>query len=483
MNSSQSFSPSEATSLLRVLEKELATRKAQNSLASYVPYPKQAEFHAAGASSRQRLLMAANQVGKTVAAGFELAMHATGLYPQWWEGRRFDRPIVGWAAGVTGESTRDNPQRILLGRPGNWGTGAIPKARIADTSSARGLADAVDTIQVRHVSGELSSIQLKSYEKGREKWQGETLDFVWFDEEPPSDIYMEGLTRTNATGGMTLITFTPLLGMTEVVRRFLLEKPPGTHVTTMTIHDAGHYSKDQIDAIIATYPEHERKARTEGIPQLGSGRVFPFGKEQIAVQSFPIPEHWPQICGVDFGWDHPSAGARLAWDRDADVVYVIAEHRAKAQTPMMFAAATTPWGEWLPWSWPHDGKQSGGKFDKAEQQQLQAIYKRHGLNMLFEHAQFEDGTNGVEAGITDMYERMETGRWKVFSHLSSWFEEFELYHRKDGLIVKLNDDMISASRYALMMKRYAIRRPTKKLAVDENDYWQGRRSDGLGWMA
>ena len=409
-NSSPLFSPSEATSLLKALEKEWQTRKAQNSLADYVPYPKQREFHDAGAVARQRLLIAANQVGKTVAAGFELAMHATGIYPDWWQGRRWDRPIVGWAAGVTGESTRDNPQRILLGRPGAWGTGAIPKSRLVETSSARGLADAVDTIQVRHVSGELSSIQLKSYEKGREKWQGETLDFVWFDEEPPAPIYSEGLTRTNATNGMTLITFTPLLGLTEVVRRFLMEKPAGTHVTTMTIFDAAHYSDEQRAAIIATYPEHERKARTEGIPQLGSGRVFPFGSEQVICQSFAIPEHWPQVCGIDFGWDHPSAGIRMAWDRDSDCIYLIAEHRAKAQTPMMFAAATKPWGEWLPWAWPHDGKQSGGKFDAQEQQQLQAIYKRHGLNMLFEHAQFDDGTNGVEAGITEMYERMETGR-------------------------------------------------------------------------
>lgn len=481
MSSSLPFEPSKASWLLGLLQKEVTRRQSENRLIEYRPYAKQAEFHTAGAFARQRLLMAANQVGKTWAAGFELAMHATGLYPDWWEGRRWDRPIVGWAAGVTGESTRDNPQRILLGRPSQWGTGAIPKSALVGTSSARGLADAVDTIQVRHVSGDVSTIQLKSYEKGREKWQGETLDFVWFDEEPPSDIYMEGLTRTNATGGMTLITFTPLLGMTEVVRRFLLEKPVDCHVTSMTIHDAEHYTDEQRAAIIATYPEHERKARTQGIPQLGSGRVFPFEKSLIACESFPIPSHWPQGCGLDFGWDHPSAGVRLAWDRDSDVIYVIAAHRAKAQTPMMFTAATLPWGAWLPWAWPHDGKQSGGKFDAQDQQQLQAIYKKHGLAMLFQHAQFEDGTNGVEAGITDMYERMETGRWKVFSHLLDWFEEFELYHRKDGMIVKLNDDLISASRYGLMMKRhFTVQKKPKK--VREDEYGSGPRADGLGWM-
>jgi phage terminase large subunit-like protein len=394
--------------------------------------------------------MAANQVGKTLAAGYELAMHATGVYPDWWVGRRWDRPIVGWAAGVTGESTRDNPQRILLGRPGAWGTGAIPKHHLLATSSSRGLADAVDTISVRHRGGGTSSIQLKSYEKGREKWQGETLDFVWFDEEPPQDIYTEGLTRTNATGGMTLITFTPLLGMTEVVRRFLLDKPAGTHVTTMTIYDAEHYTPEQRSAIIQAYPEYERQARTEGIPQLGSGRVFPLPESQVAVQSFPIPEHWPQGCALDFGWDHPSAGVRMAWDRDSDVLYITATHRARQQTPALFAAATRPWGDWLPWAWPHDGLQH----DKGSGEQLASIYRQQGLKMMSLRATFEDGTSGMEAGITEMLERMETGRLKVFHHLRDWFEEFGLYHRKEGLIVKEADDLMAATRYGVMMRRF-----------------------------
>ena len=394
--------------------------------------------------------MAANQVGKTLAAGFELAMHSTGIYPQWWTGRRWERPIVGWASGVTGESTRDNPQRILLGRPGAWGTGAIPKADIVDTSSSRGLADAVDTIRVRHLSGDVSTIQLKSYEKGREKWQGETLDFVWFDEEPPSDIYTEGLTRTNATGGMTLITFTPLLGMTDVVKRFLLDKQAGTHVTQMTIEDAEHYTEAERQAIRETYQPFERDARTKGIPQLGSGRVFPIDEEDIACEPFQIPEHWPQIGGIDFGWDHPSAGVRMAWDRDADTLYVIATHRAKAQTPALFAASVRHWGT-LPWAWPHDGLQH----DKGSGEQLAKQYKDQGLNMLPERATFQDGTNGLEAGLMEMLDRMQTDRLKIFRHLRDWFEEFNLYHRKDGLVVKLGDDLISATRYAMMMKRKA----------------------------
>jgi len=440
------------------LEAHLESLKAVTRLQDYAPYSKQREFHAAGAGARERLLMAANQVGKTWSAGMEVAMHATGLYPEWWQGRRWDRPITAWCAGITGESTRDNVQRILMGRPNQYGTGAIPKAKIDDYTSTRGIADLLDTIQVKHTSGGVSTIALKSYEKGREKWQGETLDIVWFDEEPPADIYIEGLTRTNATAGMVFMTFTPLLGMSEVVRRFLMEKPPGTSVTTMTIDDAEHYSPEQRAAIIASYPAHERDARVKGIPSLGSGRVFPLARETVQVQSFPIPDHWPQLCGIDFGWDHPSAAVRMAWDRDADTIYVMASHRAREQTPAMFAAAVKPWGDWLPWAWPHDGLQH----DKGSGEQLKAQYAAQGLKMLPLRATFADGTNGLEAGVADMLDRMQTGRFKVFAHLSDWFEEFGLYHRRDGLIVKENDDLMSATRYALMMLRHAVVRGGKR---------------------
>lgn len=212
-----------ALQLVRTLA-ALEERSNRNKLPGYRPYPKQREFHAAGATHRERLFMAGNQLGKTMAGGFEIAMHLTGRYPEWWAGRRYDRAVHLWAAGVTGESTRDNPQRILLGPPAireQWGTGAIPGDAIISTSLGWNLADAADSIVVRHSSGGLSILTFKAFGLGREKWQGQTLDGVWFDEEPPLDIYTEGLTRTNATGGFTMITFTPLLGISGVVRLFL----------------------------------------------------------------------------------------------------------------------------------------------------------------------------------------------------------------------------------------------------------------------
>jgi lysozyme family protein len=137
-----------------------------------------------------------------------------------------------------------------------------------------------------------------------------------------------------------------------------------------------------------------------------------------------LPRWWPRIGALDFGWDHPSAAIELAWDTEADVVYVTKAHRASQQTPAMQALALKAWGEWLPFAWARDGRREtleGAGVALAKQ------YAAHGLNMLSGHARFADGSVSVEAGLMDMLDRMQSGRFKVFSTLHAWFEEFRLY--------------------------------------------------------
>jgi phage terminase large subunit-like protein len=203
-----------------------------DKLGLYRPYTKQSLFHRNGLKDSERLFMAGNQLGKTVAGGAEWAMHLTGRYPHWWAGATFAKPPLLWAGSVTGESTRDNPQRILVGPPPKeeeWGTGFIPGNAIKDWDRAHGTPNLLDNIQVKWGGGGdtsgVSIVAFKAYEKGREKWQGPTVDGVWFDEEPEMDIYTEGLTRTNngQRGQFAIMTFTPLLGMSDVVFTFVKE--------------------------------------------------------------------------------------------------------------------------------------------------------------------------------------------------------------------------------------------------------------------
>ena len=409
---------------------------------------------------RERLFRAGNQLGKSIAGAAEAAIHATGRYPDWWDGRVFDGANDGWASGVTGEVTRDTIQRLLVGAVGKEGTGFIPHRDVKEVINARGVANLADTILVKHVKGGVSRIKLKYYEQGREKFQADTIQWAWNDEEPPQDIYTEILTRTNATGGMLWTTFTPLLGMSEVVRRFLTELSPDRIDINMTIDDVDHISAEEKVKIIASYPSHEREARINGKPMLGSGRIFPVSEESIRCDRFEIPSWYFKIGGIDFGWDHPTAACKIAYNPDMDIIYITACYKRSEATPTIHASALRTWGQDLPWAWPHDGLQH----DKGSGENLADQYRAAGLSMLSDRATFDDGTNGVEAGIMEMLTRMENGTLKVFAECEPFFDEFRMYHRKDGKVIKEFDDVISSARYAIMMLRYA--RPDSRKIVN-----------------
>lgn len=218
---------------LQAIEDDKRRAKFQNLFPDEGPlrrelYPIHCEFFKAGAKYRERLLMAANRFGKTIAAGFEVSAHLTGNYPHWWEGRRFDHPIEAWAAGDTNETTRDIIQKTLLGevawrdgRKCHDGVGIIPYAAHGSTRWKTGVPDLVDYIEIKHASGGWSRLGFKSYDQGRRVFQGTAKHLIWLDEECPMDVYGECLIRTATTRGIMLLTFTPLLGMSELVRSFL----------------------------------------------------------------------------------------------------------------------------------------------------------------------------------------------------------------------------------------------------------------------
>lgn len=452
---------------------EAAVRLREESRISFfTPYPKQQEFFYAGAWARERLLLAGNQLGKSEGGAVEVVYHLTGEYPDDWLGRRFDHPVTAWAAGESGLAVRDTIQKKLCGEPGiegSLGTGLIPKAAfVGKPSLSRGVADAYDTIYIRHKSGGISTLGFKSYEQGRGKFQGATLDFVWMDEECPMEIYSECLTRTSATGGFVFTTFTPLKGKTQVVCRFLEEKSTDRFGVTMTVYDVplshflikgealGSVTDEELlkrrTAIIAGYPSHERDARTKGTPLLGSGRIFTLAEEAISEPAIrDVPPHWVKLWGTDFGIDHPFAAVLILWDKDLDVVHVHACLKISDQLPLQHAAAMKPIGIAVPVAWPHDGNNR----EKIGGETVASAYRKQGLSMLHEHATFAEGGYSTEAGVMEMQSRLAEGKLKVASHLSQWFEEYRQYHRKDGLIVKVNDDLMSATRIAIMAKRFA----------------------------
>jgi len=196
---------------------------------------------------------------------------------------------------------------------------------------------------VQHASGDVSTISLKAYSQGRERFQGATIDYLWLDEEPDASIFSEALTRTNIARGPSVLTFTPLKGMSTVVKRYFHEPSPDRHVTTMTLDDAAHYSAEDKARIAAQYPEHERDTRTKGIPAMGSGRVFLVDEEKLLVDPFECPRHWVRLGGIDFGWTHFAAFCECWWDRDLDIFYPVRTLRLREQTPLQHVEAVRHW--------------------------------------------------------------------------------------------------------------------------------------------
>ena len=446
--------------LLKAVEiaKELEYRKSVNQINYYKPYDYQIKFH--NTIAQQRLLMAGNRIGKSFSGAMEMAYHLTGLYPDWWEGKKYTRPIRAWAGGASNETTRDICQKELTGQPDDpsaKGTGSIPLKLIGETVRKAGVPNAFNSFVVKHVSGGWSRCGFKAYEMGREKWMGESVDVIWLDEEPPNQIYTQALTRTADKGGIVYMTFTPENGMTDTVAQFVNDLRDGQALIQAGWDDAPHMTKNVREQILSALPLHERKMREQGIPQLGSGLVFPLPESEIICDPIEIPSHWPRICGIDFGWDHPTAATWIAWDRDSDIIYITDTYSMSQEAVPIHASSIKSRGKWIPVIWPMDGRQA----DKGSGKSLTEQYRTEGVNMTKEHftnppqnGQKENtGGISVEAGIQEMYTRFMTKRLRIFSNQNKLLEELRMYHRKDGKIVAKHDDVISSARYAIMSVR------------------------------
>jgi len=252
-------------------------------------YAKHMLFFKLGQKLSIRCFMAANRVGKTEGGGgYEMALHLTGRYPAWWEGALFDAPVRSWAAGDTGKSVRDIIQNKLLGAWGQFGTGLIPKEDIVKWTSKSGVPEAVDTLTVKHYDQDGnydgdSILVFKSYDQGRESFQGTEQDVIWLDEESNESIRSECILRLMTTNGILMETFTPLRGLTPVVMTYLPdgEISEGVAVTgerAMVMagwDDVPHLSEQQKKLMLAETPPYLRDARSKGIPSLGAGAIYP----------------------------------------------------------------------------------------------------------------------------------------------------------------------------------------------------------------
>lgn len=451
--------------LARLLDEKIARNKRNKLKRQYESlYEWQRRFVKATAEHHSCCLMASNQCGKTRTGTIIDAYHITGDYPDDWEGHRFEHPPLVWLLGYSGEKTRDLLQQKIFGRllDGVMEGGLIPADRIIDYRAMAGTTGAVREVRVKHRLG-VSVIQLWSYSQGQHALMGDVVDYFHIDEEPKdSEIYPQVLTRTingdRGRGGRGILTFTPENGKTQLVTRFMETPGDSDYLQGATWAECPHITKETQERILAQYPAYQRDMRSKGLPLMGSGLIFEVDEDEIKCEPFQVPQHWFVINGMDFGWDHPQAHVQLVWDRDADAYYVTNAWKASKKQPYEAWHCVKMWAEDIPTAWPHDGLQH----EKGSGLEQKAGYEKEGWMMLNEAACWEDGGNGVWIGISQLNDAMKTGRFKVFSNLFEVFEEIRQYHtvtddKGKSTVVKIKDDLISAIRYAYMMRRFAIR--------------------------
>lgn len=416
-------------------------------------YPKHMEAFAAGALYNSRMVCGGNGVGKTEGlGGYELALHLTGLYPSWWCGLRFDKPIDAWAFGDTMHTVRNIIQAKIFGEVATkgdefLGTGLIPRHLIGKPRFIPNTNYTIDYCTVKHVSGGWSVVQFKSYDQGRRTAQGTEKDFILLDEEPPPDIYEECIHRFRGRDKYgLLLTFTPLQGYTEVVEGFEdYEKQNKAGASKYRIRigwaDVPHLTEEYKRTTLADTRPHMRDARRLGLPTSGVGRVYPVEDESFIINPIAIPDHWRRAFALDHGW-HATAAVHGAWDKDNDTWYIYADYQRGEQPISVHAAVLRARGDWIPGFGDCSARDSDGK-------QIVTLYRNEKIKMRLPD-------KAVDAGIQEVLNRLGSGRLKIFTTCQKLIECIRRYRYDEKLqIVKKDDHLADALRY-LIFKGHTI---------------------------
>lgn len=428
--------------------------------------------------------------GKTLAGTHEVAFHATGIYPTWFSGwelpSRLDavsgQQICTIIVAATDSKTlRDSVMKKIIGTEmADYSDGLIARKYMIDGSfvKSRGVSGGLlDSVQVRRVDGSICTIYFRSYEQGRENLQSITADYVYCDEEPPQDVYSEMMARLAATGGHFAMAFTPLKGMTPIVQEYWNSEDKDKELFCMSIYEVDHIAKHpekiaQIKSMYAGLSEAEREARMMGIPAMGSGVVYPIDDAVLMCEPFEIPAGWKRIAGLDFGrGEHPIACVWLAFDPEG-CCYLYDCFKLTRVGDLEVANQILSRGNWIPVSWPHDfvrssGVSTIGGLEKTEGWKYKEIYEKYGIIFTDTNAKTAEGSVRVEAGIVEVRQAMIEGKFRVFSHLSEWFKEKATYlYKEDGSVTKERDDLLDATRYAYIMRRYAVSKRDIDLSME-----------------
>ena len=422
--------------------------------------------------------IAANRVGKSEVGCAIAACHLTGIYPDYWQGRKYDRPIKAIAACENGDLNKTVLQEKLFGTS-NWrnkdeiGSGMIPLEFIRTESAVTVRGDDLNKINIKHISGGWSELYFRAYSQGAKAAQGVEADLILIDEQPDDAFWSEAMTRMATTGGHAICAFTPLHGLTGLVQNFMGLTPEEGSPEDKFGHkyrseddwasvraswdDITHIPEKTKATLKKGYQAYEADARVFGIPIAGHGRIFPYQIGDITYDPMEktMSPNWEYLLSIDIGHGHgrdPSAVIQCAYDKENDLIYVTDEKVGETNTTRELTRMICSIDHQLPVAWPSDANRSSMSSDSSVADQL----REQGINLLgkpFMNPKAADGrrNNFKAPGINHINERFAEHRLLISTKCSILLGQIEQYsYDKNGKIQDGNDDAIDSFRYNVM---------------------------------
>lgn len=478
-----------------------------NALRYFRPFEHQRRFFET--TTDRRGILAANRIGKTVSTCYETAYHLTGLYPDWWTGHRFDKPITAMVAGEGWSQVALVLQQELLGTPDvklreQLGTGAIPRECIvADTMRSDG-ANAIG-VEIRHVTGAKSYLLFANYTQEVRQLQGFKLNLAVFDEQPPDDFFSEIVTRTATTQGMVLCSFTPLKGLNGLVSKFW-NKESGYDYVRVAWDDVPEYdpwgepfllmeTRRQLER---DYLPHEREARMQGKPIQGKGAVFQLRDWPLYKSgdfNFATMPNIQRIIALDLGLVNDKTVISLVywdpWERTAWLHRQIVVQGVEEAVPTQYVNhLLRPEVFGTPIVLPPDAS-TPGRYTMSSSS-IRELFDSYELNVLpkpIMNPPDSEGrvTNHKSYGINQMRQMLETGSLMINENCTHFLNEARNYYVDERGRFSDPDDCVDSARYAILgclndlAEPWDNRTPAQRMAAQRDRYVRRDESTKPAW--
>lgn len=439
---------------LAKIEAELKRRKSADLLSAYNSgkkiHKKQMAFHKC--KKRNRWVFGGNRSGKTECGAVECLWILRGVHPY----RKARQNVFGWAVSLSQQVQRDVAQAKILKY--------LPKSWIADIVMISGKKDSpesgvIDLIKIKNVLGGISTLGFKSCDQGREKFQGSSLDFVWFDEEPPREIYEECLLRVMDRRGDIFGTMTPLKGRTFIYDEIYLNRKnnPEVWCEFMAWEDNPYLSKKEIKYLENCLDGSVLDSRKFGKFSQGSGLVYPEFDESVhVIEPFAVPHEWQDVISIDPGLNNPLSAHWYCVDWDGNI-YVVAEHFAAGKDVDFHAAAIRSISSKLGWKTDGKGRVSAlidsaaGQRTLACQKSVAELFSERGI--LVNAKVNKDVFAGISRVKSFLKRNNGEGNLYIFSNCTNMIAEFKGYFWADGdSPVKRDDHCMDELRYFVMTR-------------------------------